>query len=362
MSGNSQPKVSVLIPIYNVQAYLKECLDSLCAQTFDDFEALCINDGSTDDSRKIILGYVERDPRFRLIDKQNSGYGASMNRGMDEATGTYLAILESDDYCIPETLTRLVETIQHYDAQVVKANCYYYWAGPPKKDVFYELVPRAQTNRVVNPQLEREIFYRTPAIWSALYRRDFLVDHNIRFNETPGASYQDTSFNFKVWANTTRAVFLPDAFVHYRQDNHNSSVNSPGKVYCVCDEYAEMDRYLDDHPQLVTDWLLALKAKLKFDTYMWNYERLSVELQPEFMRRMSEEMAAELEAGHVDWGLFEEWNQHELESILQSPDIYHQRRLVAGDHSKVGKAIHFMRTGGIPLLAKVLANRFLNHR
>ena len=360
MSENSQPKVSVLIPIYNVQEFLKECLDSLCAQTFGDFEAICINDGSTDGSRDIIMGYVEADPRFKLVDKANSGYGASMNRGLDEATGTYIAILESDDFYAPKTLDRLVGVIEEFEAQVVKANCYFYWAGPPTSNAFHELVLRSQIGRVVNPQVEREIFYETPAIWAALYRRDFLVDNNIRFNETPGASYQDTSFNFKVWANATRAVFVKEGFVHYRQDNQASSVNSPGKVYCVCDEYAEMDRYLSTRPDLVTDWLLALKAKMKFNTYMWNYERLVDELQLEFLQRMAQEMAAELEAGHVDWQLFEEWNQHELKSILQSPEAYHQRRLSSGANSKFGKALHFLRVGGVRLLAKVVINKFFH--
>ncbi|MCL1847021.1 MAG: glycosyltransferase [Coriobacteriia bacterium] len=358
MPENTPPKVSVLVPIYNVERFLVECLDSLVAQTFGDFEVICVNDGSTDGSRDIIVSYVEKDTRFRLIDKTNSGYGASMNRGLDAAVGTYIAILESDDFYAPETLERLVGTLEEYDAQVVKANCYYYWPGPPVKNVLYGLVVRGQTGRLVNPQEERDIFYQTPAVWGAIYRRDFLVDNDIRFNETPGASYQDTSFNFKVWVNATRAVFLREAFVHYRQDNVNSSVKSPGKVYCVCDEYAEMERYLASRPESAPDWLLAVKAKMKFSTYLWNYERLADEFQLEFMQRMSAELNDELEQGHLDWQMFEEWNKEELASILQSPEAYHQRRLSAGNRSKFGKALHFLRTGGVPLLFKVLVNKY----
>lgn len=88
------PEISALVPICNVERYLAECLDSLRAQTFSNFEVLCINDGSTDGSRDIIQRYLDLDERFRVIDKPNSGYGASMNIGLDNAQGTYIAILD----------------------------------------------------------------------------------------------------------------------------------------------------------------------------------------------------------------------------------------------------------------------------
>ena len=356
----SPPLVSVLVPVYNVQAYLEECLDSLCRQTFTDFEVICINDGSTDDSRDIILKFCEKDARFRIIDKTNSGYGASMNCGLDAATGSYIAILESDDFCAPEALKRLVKTIEDFDAQVVKANCYFYWSGPPAKKRRKDLVPHTQTGRLVNPRVDREIFSLTPSVWSALYRRDFLADKNIRFNETPGAAYQDSSFNFKVWASAIRVVFLKEAFVHYRQDNAASSVNSPAKVYCVCDEYEEMDRFLSTQTE-VPDWLLCLKAKMKYDTYIWNYERLADEFQLEFLQRMSAELNAEQALGHLDWQLFEEWKVLDLKSILRSPEDYHQQRQKSGIRTKPGKALHYLRLGGISLLAKVVRSK-LFHR
>ena len=93
-----------------------------------------------------------------------------------------------------------------------------------------------------------EFFNIKPTIWSAIYRKDFIRENNIRFNETPGASFQDASFNFKVMALAKRVQLIRDAFLHYRQDNENSSVNSPGKVFCVCDEYEEMQRFLDTNP------------------------------------------------------------------------------------------------------------------
>ena len=92
------PKVSVLVPIYTVEKYLRQCLDSLINQTLEDIEIICINDGSTDSSPEIIKEFQAKDVRIKVINKENSGYGASMNMGVDMATGEYIGIVESDDY------------------------------------------------------------------------------------------------------------------------------------------------------------------------------------------------------------------------------------------------------------------------
>ena len=91
-NASGSPVLSLLIPIYNVQRYLRECLDSALAQTLKDIEIICINDGSTDNSPAIIREYMEHDRRVKMIDKANSGYGDSMNHGLEMARGKYVGI------------------------------------------------------------------------------------------------------------------------------------------------------------------------------------------------------------------------------------------------------------------------------
>ena len=203
-----QPVVSLLVPIYNVEKYLRECLDSAKSQTLSDIEIICINDGSTDSSPDIIREYMQADSRFKIIDKANSGYGASMNQGLDAACGKYIGILESDDFFEPDALEKLVNAAEAAEAQVAKANFWFYWSTPEEKNELFELVTAPMTGHVVNPHKETEIFYLKPSIWSAVYRKDFLEQNGIRFLETPGASFQDSSFNFKVWAMADRVVFF----------------------------------------------------------------------------------------------------------------------------------------------------------
>ena len=91
-------KVSIVIPVYNVEHYLVECLDSAMNQTLHDIEIICVNDGSKDSSLEILLEYAKRDSRIKIIDKENAGYGHTMNLGIDMARGEYIGIIESDDY------------------------------------------------------------------------------------------------------------------------------------------------------------------------------------------------------------------------------------------------------------------------
>ena len=320
----TQPRVSLLVPIYNVEKYLRECLDSARNQTLQDIEVICINDGSKDSSRTIIQEYLDADERFRVIDKENSGYGASMNMGLEAARGEYVGILESDDFFEPNALEKLVAAAEKFDAQVAKANFWLYWSIPEPKSELFEVITPDMANRLVNTQEEYEIYYRKNSIWSAIYRRDFLNGNNIRFLETPGASYQDTAFDFKVWACATRATFLQDAILHYRQDNEASSVNSPSKVYCVCDEYDEIERFLAAHPE--KDRLITVEEKMKYDSYMWNYDRLSDDLKLKFLKRFSEDFKRDMQAGRVDMQAFEWWKQQDMASIIRSPEKFHAWR------------------------------------
>ena len=92
------PKVSIIIPTYNVENYLRECMDSVTRQTLKDIEIICINDGSTDGSLEILKEYADKDPRIVLVDKENEGYGVGMNIGLDKASGEYIGIVEPDDF------------------------------------------------------------------------------------------------------------------------------------------------------------------------------------------------------------------------------------------------------------------------
>ena len=348
------PEVSVLIPIYNVERYLERCLTSLVGQTYDDFEAICINDGSTDGSRSIIQRFLDADSRFRVIDKENSGYGASMNRGLDAARGRYVAILESDDFFEPDALAVLHEAAEMNQAEVVKANFYLYWSRPEERRELFRVVDEVEAGHVLRPLDDLAVFFRKPSIWSALYRRDFLVDDGIRFLETPGASYQDSGFNFKVWASARRGAFLAAPVLNYRQDNEGSSVNNPGKVFCVCDEYASMEEFVRARGSADERRFLAILQRMKLDSYLWNYDRLAPELRPAFVERAAEEFRAAFKRGEVDLALFEPAAEADLRAMVADPAAFCVERDAAASAGAAGALRRYLRMGGPALVSRVL--------
>lgn len=354
------PKVSVLVPICNVERYLEECLDSLAAQSFTDFEVLCINDGSTDGSRAIIQSYMDADERFRVIDKPNSGYGASMNMGLANAIGEYIAILESDDFFEPNALELLVDAAERNQSDVVKADFYLYWSPPQERDELFRIVDEQEVGRTMRPIDDLAIFFRKPSIWSALYRSSFLRDNGIDFLETPGASYQDAGFNFKVWASAARATFIADPILHYRQDNEKSSVNSAEKVYCVCDEYASMASFVND--RLDGDpRLMGILECMKFDSYMWNYDRLSGDLRGGFIVRASREFADDLDKGLVDFRLFDPWTAADLRLLASDPERFCDLHERAAGGGALGTVRRLLALGGPTLVLKTVAHK-LGHK
>ncbi|MGL5172714.1 MAG: glycosyltransferase family 2 protein, partial [Olsenella sp.] len=345
--------ISVLVPIYNVEQYLDKCLSSLHGQTFPSFEAICINDGSTDGSRSILQRYLDIDERFRVIDKPNSGYGASLNAGLRVARGEYIGFLESDDFFEPDALERLYRAASD-SPDVVKANFWLYWSSPEERFEPFCVVDDTQAGRIMAPLDDIAIFFRKPSIWSALYRRKFLKENGIDFLETPGASYQDAGFNFKVWATAKKVAYLEDRVLFYRQDNEKSSVKSPSKVFCVCDEYDSMESFVRERGESSSSALLPILERMKFDSYLWNYDRLDDELRLEFVSRVSAELADDLSQGWVDLSLFEPGAEAGFLALSSNPDRFVKARSFLSDSRGLSSVRYYLALGGVSLVAKVI--------
>ena len=312
--------VSILVPVYNVQKYLRQCLDSLTDQTMQDIQIICINDGSTDLSLSILEEYARRDSRIEIISKPNSGYGNTMNRGLAAARGKYVGIVESDDFAEKDMFERLFAVVEEHDADIVKSNFYtHITTDPLDKDCFVENLDICEYDQPFCPRNDQRVFLIRPAIWSALYKREFLEREKISFLETPGASFQDTSFNFKAFALANRAVLVKDAYLHYRIDNENSSVKSLSKVFCVCDEYKEMWEFIRARP-LVFDALKYRLPQIQLGGFLWNLERLTPGLQHDFYVRLVEEFQAFESEGLLRQDIFDAGAWNTVSSIVSNPE------------------------------------------
>jgi len=309
----SMTKVSVLVPIYNVEQYLPECLDSLCAQTLKNIEIICINDGSTDASGAILDEYAKNNANIKVINKKNSGYGDSMNRGLEAATGEYIGIVESDDYIDANGFEKLYELAKKTDADIVKANYYYH---SNDKDEIHEVVKNQKLNKAITISDDYSILIEEPGIWSAIYRRDFLNDNKIRFRTTPGASYQDTGFFFKTACAAKKIVYTKNAYLHYRTDNANSSVKSLEKVNYVVEEYADIEKYLEKCD--ISDEVKYTIQAAKFGAFHWNLQRLPKDLAQEFIVTIKNDFTKADKAGLLQKKYFPTKYWLALQLILKS--------------------------------------------
>lgn len=284
------PFISVVIPTYNASKFLREALDSLVAQTFTDWEALCVNDGSTDDSLAIMQEYAAKDSRFRILDGPNGGYGKAMNRGLDAAQGVYMAILEPDDFTPRRAYEVLAAAAKQHDADLVRGEACFFYENEDESRIYYCRRQNPSYHRVFSPRNETGFFFLVAQTWCCLYRLDFLRKHGIRYNETPGASYQDTGMYFLSTAFAERVVCLPDITYNYRTDNPNSSMhNRSRKGNVLMDEFAFIRAKLESGNLWTAD-IRSIFLQRYLSINLWLFKQLADDLRPAFLERIIPEL------------------------------------------------------------------------
>lgn len=319
-------KVSILVPVYNVEAYLPKCLNSLIGQTLQEIEIICIDDGSTDSSGTILDEYAAKDKRIRVVHQKNGGYGKAMNTGLHLAQGEYIGFVESDDFAATEMFVQLYQAAVKYRAQIVKSNYYRYWENPKEKIKKEPLLKHLPYNQVIHPWAYQKLFRIQPSIWSGLYQKQFLEQNQIYFLETSGAAYQDTSFTFKIFAAAEKVVLLPDAFLYYRQDNHNSSIHSAEKAEFIRQEYREIHRFLNRRTNYQA--LYKIRNQAMFHTYIWNYVRLKPELCSAFLQQMQQDFLQLQKEGRLQLQEFVNEDQKMLQLLLEQPQQFEQKEKI----------------------------------
>ena len=204
-------KVSVVIPVYNVEDFLGECLDSIVNQTLTDIEIICVNDGSKDKSLEILNDYASKDDRITVIDQENGGHAVATNRGMDMATGKYLFLMDSDDildlHALEETYN-LAEQ-KNVDFVIFQAINYYMDKDEYIEEENYSMNALADHvgDSVFDYKDVRDyVFDITVTPWSKLYNRQFIEKNNIRFPE--GLVFDDNVFFYDVLFAAERITFL----------------------------------------------------------------------------------------------------------------------------------------------------------
>ena len=225
-ANNGEIQVSVIIPIYNTAKYLKECLDSVVNQTFKEIEIICVNDGSTDDSKDILNEYTSKYKCITVVNQTNQGPSVARNAGLAMATGEYIYFLDSDDYIDFDAFEKLVSDAdrRHLDLIYIGCKVFYESDNTPKipdKNCPCPLIGLTTGAELLNKLFEHDKLRITPGLF---LRKAFLTNNHISFNN--GMVHEDITFMFLCMINAKRAGHIPDIFYHWRI-RKNSISNSP---------------------------------------------------------------------------------------------------------------------------------------
>lgn len=229
------PIISIIVPVYNAEAYLSYCLESLINQTFQNIEIVCVNDGSKDGSLSILKDYQIKDKRIRIIDQPNGGVSQARNEALRIVSGEYVMFVDADDWLEADTCENAIQALKTNDVDVVMWSYVSEMAGVQSfksifagDRVFDEIETKKMIHRrfvgILGNELARpELADSLCPVWGKLYRTDVIVKNQIRFIDLSEiGTYEDGMFNLEVFNHVNRTMYLDKCYYHHRKDNRGS--------------------------------------------------------------------------------------------------------------------------------------------
>lgn len=254
------PKVSVIVPVYNVENYLRECLDSIVNQSLEDIEIICVNDGSTDGSMPILEEYAQKDDRILIVNQDNRGAGAARNNGLQYAKGKYLSLLDGDDFFHKDMLKTAVERAENLNAQIVMYRTQQYF----EKDSRYVSCPWTIKSELLPDKhvfsandIEKNIFYAILGYtWDKLFLTEYVKSNNFYFQEQP--VFNDAFFVYTALLKAERVTLIDQCLCFQRKRRAMTSITDRRSRFTDCaygllkglkiflEENSLVDRYKQD--------------------------------------------------------------------------------------------------------------------
>lgn len=311
--SRSQVYVSVIMPSLNVVKYIRECMESVLKQTLQEIEVLCVDAGSTDGTLEILEEYASKDARVHILKSDQKSYGHQINLGIKAASGQYIGIVETDDFIDALMYQNLYSYVGNDAPGFVKCGFYDYVEIGERKIICESSLNGLSEalGKLVDLQKEREKgFLVLNRIWAGIYRRDFLLEKDIRFSETPGASYQDTSFSMLVGLLADTGIYIEGSYYYYRRNNADSSVKSSAKWRCVVDELEYVEQEMIKKGKYSADTKMFI-WKYKPVFYFWNFLRLPEKERGQFL----DEIRWELEKYTEDSTLYHSLSDGQKEMV-----------------------------------------------
>jgi len=284
------PLLSVIIPVYNVQAYLEECLDSVLGQGFEDLEVIAVDDRSPDHSPAMLDERAARDERLRVVHlEQNVGLGPARNAGLEHATGRYVMFLDSDDSLTPGSLQAIADQLEkaRNPELLIVDHARTYWWGKVQRNLMHELLAELSQGPAFTTEEHPELFDLLHVAWNKVSRRDFLEREELLF---PPGYYEDTPWTYKALLTAKSISTLPVVTVHYRQRRHGSILGTKSRRHF--EAFAQWERifdFLDSRPDL-SHWRPRVYQQMiaQYMTVLRHPKRVPADARADFFHAASE--------------------------------------------------------------------------
>jgi glycosyltransferase involved in cell wall biosynthesis len=264
-----QPKVSIVIPVYNVEKYLRQCLDSVVNQTLQDIQIICVNDGSPDGSLAILQQYADRDSRIVIIDKPNGGISSARNAAYSHIRGKYTLFVDSDDWIELDLCEKTYRKTEETDAAMT---------------VFFddrasEKKMRRIAHHVKTTVAEKLLLFDFPTVWSKLWRTSFLLDNKLYF--PVGLYFEDNLFNWQAVTLADKIAVLHERLYHHRRNNSSITQTMGEHSLDKVSIFNMIRKYL-----VQSNFYATYREKFisqKLDVWFRHYRNLPSSLKPRFL-------------------------------------------------------------------------------
>lgn len=282
------PKLSIIIPVYNVEKYLPKCLESILNQDFKDLEVICVNDGSTDNSLEVLQEIKKNDDRVVIIDKKNEGSGIARNLGLSASQGEYIYFIDSDDWLEDDVLGKIISKADELKTDILIFGGLSYYNGKGQNGAYSKnKLPKKYLNRVFSAKdVKKDIFKFPSTAWTKLYRRDFLIKNDIKFQNIRAGQDQLPFFHSMIVAE--KIAILPENVYCYQKNREGSVTSvkkkksfSPIYVFYGIEEMLENTGMMGEYKEIfvnkyfskATSWLGKFEEDKKSD-YFSEYSKL----------------------------------------------------------------------------------------
>ncbi|GHT17867.1 hypothetical protein FACS1894189_4600 [Planctomycetales bacterium] len=273
------PLISIIIPVYNVERYLRECLDSVVNQTMRDLQIICVNDGSPDNSRTILQEYADKDNRIQIIDQENGGLASARNAAFPYIKGKYTLFVDSDDWIDLQLCEKVYAEAEQTGAEMTM---FFYWTASDGKSLCTDWLWNHITEGTKTTVTEKSQIVAVLAVWAKLWRTNFLQKHDMRFIE--GFNSEDVWFTYQGCVLAQKIAVLREELYHYRQNPDSITLKKPVSHALDClPVLTQLRTWLESSGHWDTWNTYYIRSK--FNILHWEYLHCPEEAKPLFIKQ-----------------------------------------------------------------------------